>query len=253
MAGAVQSCGLRQAWATTWRFCPNPCGANGETRWHWSGDERRLQWHLITDRSLYQPGEEVTVRGWLREVQYAPDGDVGHFSPPGPVVRINWQAFDSRGNELKSGRADLDIEGDGGFTFDFPVPEDANSGRGWIEMYPDPNDGAEGHWAHLEFRIEEFRRPEFEVSVTGPATDVWLDSEMLFEAGAGYYGGGPLDGAEVTWRIAGSQAEYSPPGWDRYQFGLNRWFPWRRGFESEPMWNAFDAESGESDLPGRAS
>ena len=227
---------------------PQSVWSEWETRWHWLGDERRLQWHLITDRNLYQPGEEVTVRGWLREVQYAPDGDVGHFSPPGRVVRINWQAYDSRGNELKSGRADLDIKGDGGFKFDFPVPEDANSGRGWIEMYPDPNNGAEGHWAHLEYRIEEFRRPEFEVSVTGPATDAWLGSEILFEAGAGYYGGGPLDGAEVTWRIAGSQAEYSPPGWDRYQFGITRWFPWRRGFESEPMWDGFDAESGESDL-----
>ena len=227
---------------------PQSVWSEWETRWHWSGDERRLQWHLITDRNLYQPGEQVTVRGWLREVEQTPDGDVGFLSPPGRVVHINWQAYDSRGNELKSGRADLDIEGDGGFTFDFPVPEDANSGRGWIEMYPDPNNGADGHWAHLEYRIEEFRRPEFEVSVTGPATDAWLGSEMLFEAGAGYYGGGPLEGAEVTWRIAGSQTEYSPPGWDRYQFGLNRWFPWRRGFESEPMWNAFGTESDESDL-----
>ncbi|MCY3658468.1 MAG: Ig-like domain-containing protein [Caldilineaceae bacterium] len=234
---------------------PQSVWSEWETRWHWSGDERRLQWHLITDRNLYQPGEQVTVRGWLREVEQTPDGDVGFFSPPDRVVRVNWQAYDSRGNELKAGRADLDIEVDGGFTFDFPVPEDANSGRGWIEMYPDPNNGAEGHWAHLEYRIEEFRRPEFEVSVTGPGTDAWLGSEILFETGAGYYGGGPLDGADVTWRIAGSQAEYSPPGWDRYQFGLGRWFPWRHGFEFDGPRRGADDESalldGSLDVRGR--
>ncbi len=224
---------------------PQSVWSEWETRWHWSGDERRLQWHLITDRNLYQPGEQVTVRGWLREVQYAPDGDVGYYSPSGRVVRVNWQAYDSRGNELKSGRANLDIEVDGGFVFDFPVPEDANSGRGWIEMRADPDHGVDSGWASLEYRIEEFRRPEFEVRVTGPATDVWLGSEMLFEAGAGYYGGGALDGADVTWRIGGSQAAYSPPGWDRYQFGLDRWLPWRHGFgfDSEPMWDAADAEA----------
>ena len=231
---------------------PQSVWSEWETRWHWSGDERRLQWHLITDRNLYQPGEQVTVRGWLREVEQTPQGDVGFFSPPGDVVRINWQAYDSRGNELKSDRAYVNFELDGGFVFDFLVPEDANSGRGWIEMYADPEHGVDSVWASLEYRIEEFRRPEFEVSVTGPGTDAWLGSEILFEAGAGYYGGGPLDGAEVAWRIAGSQAEYSPPGWDQYQFGLNRWFPWRHGFESEPMWDSFDVESGESDsLDGR--
>ena len=222
---------------------PQSVWGEWETRWHWSGYERRLQWHLITDRNLYQPGEQVTVRGWLREVGQTPDGDVGFYSPPGGVVRVDWRAYDSRGNELKSNRAYVNVELDGGFVFDFPVPEDANSGRGWIEMYADPDYGVDSVWASLEYRIEEFRRPEFEVSVTGPGTDAWLGSEILFEAGAGYYGGGPLDGAEVTWRIAGSQAEYNPPGWNRYQFGTDRWFPWR---------HEFDAELGEAEvLDGR--
>ena len=234
---------------------PQSVWSEWEARWHWSDDERRLQWHLITDRNLYQPGEQVTVRGWLREVEQTPAGDVGFVSPPGSVVRINWQAYDSRGNELKAGRANLDIEGDGGFVFEFPVPEDANSGRGWIEMSAAPENEVEEHWAHLEYRIEEFRRPEFEVSVTGPGTDAWLGSELLFEAGAGYYGGGPLDGADVTWRIAGSQAEYSPPGWDRYQFGLGRWFPWRHGIWFDGPPRGEDDESvlldGSLDVRGR--
>ena len=227
---------------------PQSVWSEWEPRWHWSEDERRLQWHLITDRNLYQPGEEVTVRGWLRKIHYAPDGDVGLFEPPGGVVRINWRAYDSRGNELQSGRASA--AADGGFVFDFPVPEDANSGYAWIELQAEPEHGVEPYtaYANLEYRIEEFRRPEFEVSVTGPGTDAWLGSEILFEVGAGYYGGGPLEGADVTWRVAGSQAEYSPPGWDRYQFGLDRWFPWRYEYEfdSEPMWDGQHGEGGES-------
>ena len=63
---------------------PQSVWSEWETRWHWSGDERRLQWHLITDRSLYQPGEEVTVRGWLREVQYDARWRRGTFLPARP-------------------------------------------------------------------------------------------------------------------------------------------------------------------------
>ena len=219
-------------------------------RWHRAGHDERVQWHLLTDRNLYQPGEQVTVRGWLRQVPQTPDGDVGFYAPPGRAVRVHWQAYDSRGNELKSGRASVDMEVDGGFVFDFPVPQDANAGRGWIDLRADPAYGLEPSAAHadLSFRIEEFRRPEFEVSVSGPATDAWLGSEILFEAGAGYYGGGPLDGAAVVWRVDGSQAEYRPPGWDQYQFGLDRRFPRRYddAFPGEPLWDSPDAEAGES-------
>ena len=232
-------------------FLPQSVWQGEGPYWHWPSSDRQLRWHLITDRNLYQPGEQVTVRGWLREVGQTPDGDVSFYVPPGRVVRVNWRAYDSRGNELQAGRAYMDMEADGGFVFDFPVPEDANSGSGWIEMYAEPDQGVEESWAHLEFRIEEFRRPEFEVSVTGPATDAWLGSEILFETNAAYYGGGPLDGSEVTWRITGSQADYSPPGWDRYQFGIDRWFPWQHGFESELMWDSFDAEAdGSGSLDG---
>lgn len=241
-----------------WTLLPQSAWSEWEPRWHWTDSENRLQWHLITDRNLYQPGERVQVQGWLREVQYAPAGDVGFAAPPDRAGRVNWQAFDSRGNELESGRASLDGKADGGFEFEFPVPENANSGHGWIEMQADIDHAAtrDDGFAFLEYRIEEFRRPEFEVSVTGPGTDVWLGSEILFESRAGYYGGGPLDGASVVWRIAGSQAEYSPPGWDRFQFGIGRWSSWRSWSAPHDLWEGRETDESallEGSLDARGS
>ena len=37
----------------------------------------QLAWYVIDDRKMYKPGEEVSLKGWLRTIDYGKNGDVG--------------------------------------------------------------------------------------------------------------------------------------------------------------------------------
>ena len=175
-------------------------------------------WHLFSDRYLYRPGEEVHVKGWVRQVGFSPAGDVT-WAQSG-LSNIHYGVYDARGLGLDHGKTKLDSHG--ALDFRFQVPEDANSGRGRVNVHlSDPNGNEDSLVASttIQFRIEEFRRPEFEVSLTAAEGPHLLRAPVTVGAQAAYYGGGGLEGASVTWQVSARPARYQPPGWHRYEFG----------------------------------
>ena len=193
----------------------------------------KIIWHAITDRNLYKPGETVSVKGWLRRVHYHPTGDVG-FVTEGQ--RVYYSICDSRSNHLGSGSADIGSVG----TFDFSavLPEQTNLGNSYITLsLIAPNTEISNVGCGREFRyysggyeypdavhpllfqIQEFRRPEFEVTLSDAAGPHFRTASLFVDASANYYGGGPLQGAQVDWRVQGHPTHYRPPGWDGFVFG----------------------------------
>ena len=176
------------------------------------------RWHLFSDRYLYRPGEEVQVKGWVRQVGFSPTGDVSWAQAD--LSDIRYQVYDARDVLLDQGETELDSHG--ALDFRFQVPADANSGLGQVRVVlSDPNrdEDSEVARATMTFRVEEFRRPEFEVSLIAAESPHLLQDPVLVEAQAAYYGGGGLEGASVTWYVGAQPARYQPPGWHRYEFG----------------------------------
>lgn len=174
--------------------------------------------HVFSDRYLYQPGEEVRVKGWLRQIEFAPTGDLSWVS--GEVQNVDFSVEDARGVSLGQGQTTLTPHG--AFDFQFDVPEDANAGLGTVHMRLHDD-----VYESMRFRIEEFRRPEFEVSLSVGEGHNLLDAPVLVETQARYYGGGALEGAQITWKTSGRQANYSPPGWHDFVFGdVVPWWWW---------------------------
>ena len=190
-------------------------------------------WHAITDRNLYKPGETVSVKGWLRRVHYHPTGDVGFVTESQTVY---YSICDSRSNHLGSGSVDIGSVG----TFDFSavLPEQTNLGNsyitlsltapsaenshadcGWGVNYYSWRSGVPDAVPPILFQIQEFRRPEFEATLTDAAGPHFQNASLFVDAGANYYGGGPLQGAQVGWRVQGHPTHYRPPGWDGFVFG----------------------------------
>jgi len=178
-----------------------------------------LRWYVIDDRQMYRPGEEVHVKGWVRRIGRAQDGDVGLAGDL--VSQISYQVYDPQGNDLGTGLADVDALG--GFDLSFSIPANANLGYAYIQM--DAGTSLAGRSYSHSFQIQEFRRPEFEVSARNETTGPYfVGGSATVAVEAKYYAGGPLPNAEVNWLVGSTPTNYSPPNWPDFTFGI--WQPW---------------------------
>ena len=207
--------------------------------WSKQSRNRTLGWFVFDDRKLYKPGEEVSVKGWLRAIDHGKWGDVAGIG--GAVTSVSYRVTDRTGNEIAKGS--MPVSAVGGFDTTFTLPKTPN--LGYANMYLIAHGSMGGSFSHT-FQIEEFRRPEFEVSaqaspgpfVIGGGGDVTVDAK--------YFAGGALPGAPVTWYVSAQQTSYTPPNRDDYTFGT--WQPWwgyrdwytddqNRAYKPQPSWN----------------
>jgi len=189
-----------------------------------------LRWYVFDDRAMYRPGEEVHLKGWLRQVGGRQGGDVG--LPGDALETVIYQVWGSQGNELLDGQAQVNALG--GFDFAFTLPTNANLGYARVALEARGSlGGLSGLYYDHSFQIQEFRRPEFEVTARNEtAGPYFAGGQATVAVEASYYAGGPLPNAEVTWQVSSSPSNYSPPNWPDFVFG--RWTPW--WFAYEPIW-----------------
>ena len=193
--------------------------------WYRSEPGKQAAWFVFDDRQMYRPGETVSVKGWIRSIDYSEGGDVGAASPSSQ--RLSWRLSDAFGNDVASGNADLSSLG--GFDLSVDLPDTINLGHAnlYLEL-----DGVATHYHSVQ--VQEFRRPEFEASVTAAVGPHFLGETKTVSALGSYYAGGVLPGAPVNWTVTATEGSFTPPNHDDYQFG--RYVPWWRwGYFSSPV------------------
>ncbi len=221
----------------------------------WSGGRRwqvrnkpRLTWFVTDDRKLYRPGEAVHIKGWVRSYSVADGGQVASANLSGR--KVSWRALDTRGDKIATG--ETEIVGSGGFDLSFVTADNINLGHGRVEFEVVGDTSQSGKSHSHRFRVEEFRRPEFEVNVRVEPGPYFVGEVARFEANAKYYSGGALSAAPVQWRLESRPALYTPPNRGRYYFGQQS--PWwrhgRRGRWHEPSFQTHVHE-GRTDGDGR--
>ncbi|HMX20913.1 MAG TPA: alpha-2-macroglobulin family protein [Anaerolineales bacterium] len=179
-----------------------------------------VQWFVFDDRQMYRPGEEVHLKGWLRRVGGRQGGDV---ELPGDAVRsVSYQLFEPQGNLIGEGK--LDVNSLGGFDLAFTLPEGIN--LGFAQLYLTAEGDVNG-LTNLQYfhslAVQEFRRPEFEVTARNETAGPYFAGEQATMAvEAKYYAGGGLPGADVRWNVASNPGTYSPPNWPDFTFGTQR-------------------------------
>ncbi|MFC1997268.1 alpha-2-macroglobulin family protein [Chloroflexota bacterium] len=200
---------------------PNSTYYWGEEGWQPYRPSDYLRWYVFDDRQMYRPGEEVHLKGWIRLVGGMQDGGVG--LPGSALSGVNYTIWGSQGNELGSGR--VDVNSLGGFDFKFTLPENANLGYAYVELGAESSLRADGQWYSHNFQIQEFRRPEFEVTARNETTGPYFaGGQATLAVEAAYFAGGPLPNAEVSWMVSTSATNYAPPNWPDFSFGI--WQPW---------------------------
>ncbi len=189
---------------------------------------KNIIFSIFDDRGLYRPGETVSVKGWLRSVEYAPQANVQLASN---LKRVDWQLNDPRGASIAKGSTSL--SSCGGFDFQVVLPENINLGEVSLSLSLPEVDKKVWNLSgnRHEISVQEFRRPEFEVSLKADAADHFMDGRASVEAKADYFAGGVLASAPVTWRASSKKTSYNPPGWEGFTFG--QWRPWWGRFWEE--------------------
>jgi uncharacterized protein YfaS (alpha-2-macroglobulin family) len=199
----------------------------GDDAWKPRPVQDELRWYVFDDRAMYRPGEEVHVKGWLRRVGGRQDGDIGLAGDA--LQSVSYRVIDPQGNELLTGQAQANALG--GFDLAFTLPTNTNLGYTQIALRAQGNLGALGglEYGH-SFQVQEFRRPEFEVTARNEtAGPYFAGGQATVAVEASYYAGGPLPNAEVAWQVSSSPSSYSPPNWPDFIFG--HWTPWWYSYE----------------------
>ncbi|MCI0492526.1 MAG: MG2 domain-containing protein, partial [Planctomycetes bacterium] len=164
----------------------------------------------ITDRPVYRPGQTVQFKFWIREARYDLE-EKSQFAHQSFAVEIH-----NPKGEIVSNQT-LTSDNFGGIDGKFELPSDATLGSYQLVVV---NRGG------ITFRVEEYKKPEFEVTVEAPKEPVKLGDTIQATILAKYYFGSPVVNATVKYKVLRGEhaSRWFPPGpWD-WLYGPGYWW-----------------------------
>lgn len=138
--------------------------------------------HFFLDRAIYRPGQTVQFKGLMLRSNGA---DVETIRDKTTAVYL----YDANGQEVS--KLDLKSNEFGTFSGTFIAPTGGLNGSIRI--------GNES--GSHSFKMEEYKRPKFEVKVDNPKGQYQVNDTVLVSGTAMSYSGVPLDGVEVKYRV----------------------------------------------------
>ena len=212
--------------------------------WFQKPQNDSLRWFVFTDRNMYRPKEEVAVKGYIRVFEGGKLGDIAQIGDK--ASGLNYKIFDSRGNEIGNGTTNLNAFG--AFDFKFKLPDNANLGYSRIEF--SINSSLAGNQMQEGFQIQEFRRPEFEVTAKAETeAPFFVKDSVNVAVEAKYYAGGGLANADVNWTVTSTPTNYTPPNRGDFTFGT--WIPWWRSYNGDYDETTTEEFKGVTDASGK--
>jgi hypothetical protein len=203
-----------------------------------------LSWFVFDDRGMYRPGEKVNVKGWIRAIDHGEGGDVGAVA--GSLERVGYKVMGPRGNEIAKGEAKVTALG--GFDFKIELPKTPNLGYARVELEAKGRYSAAGNTHYHGFQIQEFRRPEYEVTATASPGPYIVGKGADVTARAKYFAGGGLANADVRWSVRSAPGHFVPP--NRHEWTFGRWVPWWQHHDPEYQLQKNQSFEGKTDAGG---
>ncbi|MFA7337254.1 MAG: alpha-2-macroglobulin family protein [Candidatus Obscuribacterales bacterium] len=177
----------------------------------------KLVQYAVSDRKLYKPGERVYIKGILRERKYPDSGAIDLSLPP--VKALTYELQQDYNKQILRGECLVDDQGS--FAFDFLLPTRMKLGK--LELYTfskgDRRATIEEGAQPIDINVQEFRRPEFETSVSSSkGNSMFLGDETVITSRNHYFSGGALANTDNQWVVKARAHSFDPPGWDGYKF-----------------------------------
>jgi uncharacterized protein YfaS (alpha-2-macroglobulin family) len=150
---------------------------------------------LYTDRTVYRPQQTlhwkvVAYRGGGEQIRYQTQ----------PRTSVTVTLVDANGEQVTS--ETITTNGFGSASGSFEVPAGRLLGRWFLRS---------SLGGQTEIRVEEYKRPTFEVTVDDPSSPMRLNRSATLTGEARYYFGLPVVAGEVSWRVM--REPVYPPWW----------------------------------------
>ena len=178
--------------------------------------------YTMTDRPVYRPEHEVKYRMWVRRPRFSED------TPMYAQKNYTLQIRNPKGDVVleKAVKTDRWAGVDGNWT----IPGDATLGRYSLQIGTLDSKKRFRSLGQGTFRVEEYRKPEFEVTIDAPTEPVMLGEKIAATINAKYYFGAPVTEAKVHYKV-----ERTPKD--------TRWYPvarWDWLYSSGYWWFGYD-------------
>ncbi len=175
----------------------------------------------ITDRPVYRPEQKVQFKLWVRHAKYD-QPDTSDFAGRSFTVQIH----NPNGDKVYEQK--LTADSWGGTSGEFVLPRNAMLGSYNLQVV---------NLGGGSFRVEEYKKPEFEVKVEAPKEPVMLGDRIDATIEARYYFGAPVAKGKVKYKVLRSahDSRWYPAGaWDWF-YGPGYWWfaadsTWHPGF-----------------------
>lgn len=191
--------------------------------------------YAITDRPVYRPGQKVEFKFWVRRAKYGVEDNPGEYANRAYSVIVKGPRGDDVCERV------LTSDDFGGVAGEYELPADAALGDYRLSI--------KNISGGISFRVEEYKKPEYEVLIEAPEKPVKLGDTIEAVVKAKYYFGAPVTNAKVKYKVQRyrqDDAWYPPAPWDWLYGGGYwwfcsdyEWFPgWRRwGWPApRPFW-----------------
>ncbi|HYY59473.1 MAG TPA: MG2 domain-containing protein, partial [Pyrinomonadaceae bacterium] len=155
-------------------------GAYGE------GYDQSLTGYIYTDRPIYRPEQKIYFKGILRRW-----GKQGYEMVEGTSVSVTIE--DSDGGKLSE--QSLALSSRGTFAGELDIPAEAPLGT--YQITASTGTSTASHY----FSIEEYKKPEYKVTVKGPKQFAMVGERVRFSVDARYFFGAPVANADVKYYI----------------------------------------------------
>lgn len=197
------------------------------------GDNRdELKIYSYTDRPVYRPGQKVYFRQLL--TQRIKGGDL----QPAKSIKVHVAVANPKGEQIF--KQDLTTSEFGSINGEFNLPAETPLGEYAINAWVDQSNQNISASGGNRFRVEEYKRPEYQVTVEAPREPKKPGETVAARINARYYFGAPVPNASVKYTVRRST------WWASYHFPQP--FEWLYQY-----WGVGDYSTGRRNIGGEGS
>lgn len=177
----------------------------------WQDGKPESRGVIFSDRQLYQPGEKAWLTGFA---DYLQNGTIQQdknavyqltlINPDGKKTDLGTQTT----NEF------------GTFSLEWPINKTQPLGYYTIQAK-----GKNGQEITGEFRVAEFKPPNFKVELNLDKEFALIDEKVEAKATSNYLFGAPVEGGKAKYFVTRQQTDFIPKGWEGFTFGRQWLWP----------------------------